>query len=121
MDEAEKLCDRVAVVDHGKIIALGSPPDLISSLGGDHVVEAHVTANGRAGGEPAGLKSLPGVRSLRVDGGALSLTVTEPHVAVPALLDHLRAQGFALASLATRHASLEDVFMTLTGRHLRDE
>jgi ABC-2 type transport system ATP-binding protein len=121
MDEAERLCDRVAIVDQGKIIALGSPAELIASLGGEHVVEATVSPDGAGVKTPTGLESLHGVRSLRIEDGALSLAVTEPHLAVPALLDHLRAQGFTLGSLATRHASLEDVFMTLTGRHLRDD
>jgi ABC-2 type transport system ATP-binding protein len=121
MDEAERLCDRVAVVDRGKIIALGSPAELISSLGGEHVIEASVAKEGWDGTLPPGLDRLPGVRSARIADQLLSLAVTQPHLAVPALLDELATQGFTLASLATRHASLEDVFMTLTGRHLRDE
>jgi ABC-2 type transport system ATP-binding protein len=121
MDEAERLCDRVAVVDHGKIIGLGSPAELIASLGGDHVIEASVSKEGWDGGIPPGLEGLPGVRSARIADQVLTLAATQPHLAVPALLDQLTRQGFTLGSLATRHASLEDVFMTLTGRHLRDE
>jgi len=119
MDEAERLCDRVAVVDHGKVIALGSPAELIRSLGGDHVVEFAVETGGAV--DLAPLTALPSVRSARAEGEAIQLTVGEPHVAIPALLQHLAGNGRALSNLSTRHASLEDVFVSLTGRHLRDE
>ncbi len=116
MDEAERLCDRVAVIDHGKVIALGTPRELIARLGGEHVVEFVLEAGA---GEPD-LADLPAVRSTRRDGEQYCLSVAEPHVALPALLARLQAGGHALAGLSTRHASLEDVFVTLTGRRLRD-
>jgi ABC-2 type transport system ATP-binding protein len=121
MDEAERLCDQVAVVDHGQVIALGSPRDLIARLGGEHVVEFTLEEDdGRAPPAPEALADLPAVRSVRKDGDHFCLSVTEPHVALPALLERLRQTGQTLAGLSTRHASLEDVFVTLTGRHLRD-
>src|SRR5436190_343854 len=121
MDEAERLCDRVAVVDHGSVIAFGSPRELIARLGGDHVIEFAV-ADGQSLPAPASLEDLPGVRSARAEeDGGLGLRVTEPHLALPALLDRLRQHGLDLARLTTRHASLEDVFVQLTGRHLREE
>jgi ABC-2 type transport system ATP-binding protein len=129
MDEAERLCDRLAVVDHGRVIALGSPAELIASLKGEHVVEFAV--NGRDGAsageaatgrlDPASLLALPSVRSVRAESDAILLTVEEPHVAIPALLERLGQEHHALSRLTTRHASLEDVFVALTGRHLRDE
>jgi ABC-2 type transport system ATP-binding protein len=64
---------------------------------------------------------VPAVRSVHEEAGVLVLNVAEPHLAIPPLLDRLRASGFDLASLSTRHASLEDVFVALTGRHLRDD
>ncbi len=118
MDEAERLCDRVAIVDHGKVIALGSPAELIRSLGGDHVVEFAVDG-GPNGVDPESFRALSSVRAARAEGDVVQLTVAEPHVAIPALLGHL--DGRNLKSLSTRHASLEDVFVSLTGRHLRDE
>jgi ABC-2 type transport system ATP-binding protein len=120
MDEAERLCDRVAVVDHGKIIAEGSPRELVRSLGGDHVVEFSV-GNGDRAIELGELQGLPAVRQVHAQAGSLVLTVTEPHLAIPGLLERLQSGGWDLASLTTRHASLEDVFVSLTGRHLRDE
>jgi len=118
MDEAERLCDRVAIVDHGRVIALGSPPELIARLGGEHLVEFALT-NGAVVDDEA-LRALPTVVSVRRQEDAYCLAVTAAHVAIPALLYHLQRAGLDLARLTTRHASLEDVFVTLTGRHLRD-
>jgi ABC-2 type transport system ATP-binding protein len=121
MDEAEKLCDRVAIVDHGKVIALGSPRELIASLGGEHVID-FTLVNGEANGDVVGrLNGLPAVSSMRQELEHFCLSVREPHVALPGLLHRLREERFELASLTTRHASLEDVFVNLTGRHLRDD
>ncbi|MHB1423077.1 MAG: ABC transporter ATP-binding protein [Gemmataceae bacterium] len=120
MEEAERLCDRVAIVDRGQVIALGPPRELIARLGGDHVIEFAV-AEGQAPPDQAGLQHLPGVRSVWIEDGNIILRVAEPHVVLPTLLDRLRADGQELAHLTTRHASLEDVFVQLTGRHLRDE
>jgi ABC-2 type transport system ATP-binding protein len=120
MDEAERLCDRLAIVDHGQIIAEGSPADLIERLGGHHVVE--FSASGST--DNAALESwrtLPGVESLRNDDGLIGLTVREPHLTIPGLLDAVAKQGSHLLHLTTRQASLEDVFVRLTGRHLREE
>jgi ABC-2 type transport system ATP-binding protein len=119
MDEAERLCDRVAVVDHGRRIALGSPAELIATLGGEHVVEFACEGDGAPA--VAGLGALPSVRAVRAEAGGWQLTVGEPHVAIPALLAWAGARGARLSRLTTRHASLEDVFVALTGRHLRDE
>ncbi|HET6372662.1 MAG TPA: ABC transporter ATP-binding protein, partial [Candidatus Polarisedimenticolia bacterium] len=125
MDEAERLCDRVAVVDHGKVIALGSPSELIARLGGDHVIE--FALNGAAEGgaaaslDEAALLALPAVRAARIDASGISLTVTEPHIAIPGLLRRLQDDSLQMARLTTRHVSLEDVFVSLTGRHLRDD
>jgi ABC-2 type transport system ATP-binding protein len=121
MDEAERLCDRVAIVDQGKVIALGSPRELIASLGGEHIIDFSLTiGDGASAFEPDSLSDLPGVQSARSENGQLSLAVAEVHVTLPALLNRLKDLNRDLASLTTRHASLEDVFVSLTGRHLRD-
>jgi len=121
MDEAEKLCDRVAVLDHGRVISEGTPRELIRSLGGDHVIEIAVEEGGPRGLRPGDLADLPSVRAVHAEAGHLVLTVAEPHVTIAPLLERVASLGFRLSSLATRHASLEDVFVSLTGRHLRDE
>ena len=118
MEEAERLCDRVAIVDHGKVIALGSPRELIQRLGGDHIVEFEVDDPGRLSAEE--LARLPSVSGTNPDGNVFTLTVGEVHLAIPALMDHLESHHLGLEHLSTRHASLEDVFVSLTGRHLRD-
>jgi ABC-2 type transport system ATP-binding protein len=121
MDEAERLCDRVAIVDHGKVIALGSPRELIASLGGEHVIDFSVSnSNGSPPLSAEELTRLPRVQSVRIESDRVSLAVAELHVALPALLALLEQLKKDLASLTTRHASLEDVFVSLTGRHLRD-
>lgn len=140
MDEAERLCDRVAVVDHGKVIALGSPRELIASLAGEHFIdlsfEEENGATGQAAGSGSGsgsgtggadrvppeseLASLPGVTAVRREGSRATLTVSEPHVSLPALFERLRGGPRSLSRLSVRHGSLEDVFVSLTGRHLRD-
>jgi ABC-2 type transport system ATP-binding protein len=119
MDEAERLCDRVAVVDQGLVIALGTPRELIARLGGEHVVEFTLAAGATVPAEEFG--ALPSVMTSRLQNDQYALTVAEPHVALPALLRHLQQLGRDLAALTTRHATLEDVFVNLTGRHLRDD
>ncbi|HUG55018.1 MAG TPA: ABC transporter ATP-binding protein [Vicinamibacteria bacterium] len=121
MDEAERLCDRVAIVDHGRVIAEGPPRDLVVSVGGEHVVEIALREEAGEALPLAAMEGLPGVSAVQAEAGRLKLTVSEPHLAVPAVLERLRSDGRELSGLTTRHASLEDVFVSLTGRHLRDE
>lgn len=121
MDEAEKLCDRIAIVDKGQVIALGSPADLIARLGGEHVVEFALLESEAPAPIDAVFADLPTVLSSRAEADGFTLTVGEPHRAIPALLDRVSDLDQALARLTTRHVSLEDVFVSLTGRHLRDE
>jgi len=121
MDEAERLCDRVAIVDLGRVIALGTPGELIASLGGEHVIEFTVEENGRTPAlDQAALADLPAVSEARRENGHISLSVTQPHVVLPALLERLERLDCRLTGLTTRHASLEDVFVKLAGRHLDD-
>jgi ABC-2 type transport system ATP-binding protein len=118
MDEAEKLCDRVGVIDHGKLIALGTPRELIASLGGKEVIEVALE-DGTL--DVDAVSRLPGLHGVRqIPGDTFVLSADPLHVALPAVIDHVRAAGHTLGSLATRHATLEDVFVSLTGRGLRD-
>jgi ABC-2 type transport system ATP-binding protein len=118
LDEAAQLCDRVAVVDHGKVIALGTPRELIASLGAEHVVEFAVDREGVIADED--VRALPSVEQVAREDGMWRVTVKEMHRAVPALLAALAERGVAPTELTTHHATLEDVFMSLTGRRLRD-
>ncbi len=130
MEEAARLCDRVAIMDHGRVIALGTPAELIAALGADQIVEFSV-----AGSIPEqALSTLSGVRGVHLRDGpmgnqadqtrgvaAYALTVTDIGLALPALLNELEQQHTKLVTLTTHQATLEDVFVSLTGRMLRDE
>jgi len=120
MEEAERLCDRVAIMDHGKIIALGTPKELIASLGADHVVDFALTEGGIPQDLVEILRQMGGVTAVRTGSDGVSLTVVELHRALPALLALLQQRGVELSLLTTHHASLDDVFVALTGRQLRD-
>jgi len=118
MDEAERLCDRIAIIDHGVMIASGTPAELIEKLGGHRMVEFTTT-----GGELAAdsWSSLPGVEAVHQENGTVVLSVRRLHETVPALLAALERRGSNLLHLTTRDASLEDVFVHLTGRRLRED
>jgi len=126
MEEAERLCERVAVVDHGKLLALGTPAELIASLGAEHIVELAIDGDlqeeellALAGVERVGRA----VGSEGADGRpttVLRLTVREVHRSVPPLLALLAARGVTTQRLTTHHATLEDVFLHLAGRSLEE-
>jgi ABC-2 type transport system ATP-binding protein len=121
LDEAEQLCDRVGIINHGQLLALGSTSELIATLGGDYVVE--FTLDRGIDGDnwtPDALSTLPAVRSVHAGPRLISLSVSEPHVMLPALVSHLEQRNRRLTSLSTRHASLDSVFLKLAGQPLHD-
>ena len=117
MEEAERLCDRVAIFDAGKIIAEGTPQELIRSIGAEHVIEFSIEQKNITL-DLSLLQSLPTVDRVDHEHANYHITAAEPHIVLPALISCLAEQQISLASLSTRHASLEDVFVSLTGRHL---
>jgi len=117
MEEAERLCDRVAVVDHGRIIAQGSPAELIAGLKAPHFIE--FSTEPRV--EDDVIAKIPGIGERRQRDGRWLLAAASLAQAVPALLAALDRAGAKLLSLSTHRATLEDVFIALTGRELRDE
>ena len=117
MDEAERLCDRVAIVDHGKLIAIGTPSELIDGIGGHHLVELETDQPL----EPEAVTDVAGVRAARRAATGLALSIGEPHVALPALFARLGQRGARPTRLVSRVATLDDVFLSLTGRTLRED
>src|SRR5205814_959483 len=120
MDEAERLCDRIAIIDHGEVIAQGTPAELIAQLGAHQFVEFTVDSNQDGLNREVWL-SLPGVESIRDEDGVVCLNVREAAETIPALLSAVQQRRARLLHLTTRQASLEDVFVGLTGRHLRED
>jgi ABC-2 type transport system ATP-binding protein len=127
MDEAERLCDRVAIMDHGKVIALGTPNELIATIGGEEIVEFAVgwthdsTQHAASDVVAAAVLAIPGVESHRVDASVHQLSVDELHTTVPRIFAALEEKGLHLYDFRTHSATLEDVFVRMTGRNLRDE
>ncbi|MEW6245042.1 MAG: ABC transporter ATP-binding protein [Bacillota bacterium] len=116
MDEAERLCDRVAVIDYGKIIAIGSPHDLIK----DHFLERAVEFVQPALAGDARLSGLPGVTRVRGNGDRVTLYTTEVPATIAGLMELSEASGTPIKDITVRQATLEDVFLKLTGRRIRE-
>ncbi len=125
MDEAEMLCEQIAIVDGGKIIAEGSPRELVASLNANHIIEFSVTEADNTSHHRSliadELHKIDGIREMRELDDRFQLTVDHLHLILPALTEMLSRHRFELEQLSTRHATLEDVFVHLTGRHLTDE
>jgi ABC-2 type transport system ATP-binding protein len=118
LEEADALCDRILVIDYGKIVAEGSPDDLKRRISGD-VITLSVTGGPDAA--RAVLTSHPGVRDASVSGRSLRLTVDHGEESLPGVLRALDAAGIGLESIQLARPSLDDVFLTVTGRSLRDD
>ena len=116
IDEAEHLCDRVAIIDHGRIVALGSPHDLMARSKASQSVSL-VTAQPIDGLK---IEGVPGVMDLVVEGTRARFKTTDINRTMPDLLKLLESRRLELTELHVRKASLEDVFIELTGSALRD-
>lgn len=116
IEEAERLCDRVAIVDHGKVVALGTPRELKSRAGGATRIEVRLS-------KPESdekLKTLDGVADARQVDGTYVIHSNRPPKTIVDLVKHLESDGNELVSLEIASPSLEDVFIEMTGRRLRD-
>ena len=117
MEEAEKLCDRIAIMRKGKVIALGTPHELIARLGADEIVEVATDPP-----LPAEFfAAIPGVAGVHADGAGFRLSVREIHATLPLLVDALRERSARASRLTTRTATLDDVFVELTGTSMGEE
>ncbi|MGO8957142.1 MAG: ATP-binding cassette domain-containing protein [Streptosporangiaceae bacterium] len=118
LEEADALCDHVLVIDNGKIIASGAPEELKRQISGDVVT---LSVSGDMAVAEQKLAAEPGVRDLSVDGRALRLSVEHGEEALPGLLRTLDGAGLSLTSIQLARPTLDDVFLTLTGRSLRED
>jgi ABC-2 type transport system ATP-binding protein len=120
MDEADRLCDRIAIVDHGKLVALDTPPALKASVPGSNVIEAHFD-NAPKDWEQR-LHSLPEVTSVQHEGAGMYRILTgNGSRTTTALVEAAVQAGVIVKSLSVQNTSLDDVFVHYTGRQLRDE
>ncbi|MEE2825110.1 MAG: ABC transporter ATP-binding protein [Planctomycetota bacterium] len=123
MEEAERLCDRVAIFDQGRVIALGTPRELIASLGAEHVIEFKLPpelADSQRQALMQSLNNTPSLEQPALKDSTVHITTADVHAALRQLFELLERQKVEISSLTTRHASLEDVFVHLTGRHLNE-
>jgi ABC-2 type transport system ATP-binding protein len=120
MEEAERLADDLVIVDHGRIIAAGTPAQIIASLRAESIVEVRPREDATERLAALALEGLPGVSAVRREAGATALSVTDTPACLAALLDLLAREGLRLDDLRTHRPTLEDVFVALTGKHLRD-
>ncbi len=120
MDEADRLCDRIAIVDHGKLVALDSPMALKNSVPGSNVVEAQFASPPAEWVER--LRALPGVESVQDEGGSMYRLLTSTgSQTTTALVELARSAAVEIKTLSVQNTSLDDVFVHYTGRQLRDE
>jgi ABC-2 type transport system ATP-binding protein len=121
MEEADALCGRIAIIDHGRIVSEGSPLQLKHGIGGDilsitvnHIENAPEVAMGV-------LRDLPLVREITTEGGSLRLVVSHGGEALPVVIRALEGRGIGVADIALSRPSLDDVFLRATGHSLKDE
>ncbi|MDR0787327.1 MAG: ABC transporter ATP-binding protein [Gemmatimonadota bacterium] len=116
MDEAERLADRLAIIDQGKVLVEGSPRELIAGLGGDHIVDFEMSAPL----DPSVYSTLPAVTRVDSVVGHQRLATLAPHRTIQALFQLAEQSGVEMTALSTHNATLDDVFLAMTGRQLRD-
>jgi ABC-2 type transport system ATP-binding protein len=120
LDEADALCDRILVIDHGEIVAVGTPDELKRDVSGDRVA-LQLNDPARLASARAVLEHVPGVNVLRAEGDLLDFSLPDASTALPGLLAALASAGVVLAGIEVRRPTLDDVFLSLTGRALRDQ
>jgi ABC-2 type transport system ATP-binding protein len=122
MEEAQELSDRIGIIDHGRLIALGTLDELTQMVGQEDVVELSVADGGQvpAPGLLPALQAVPGVRQADRANGAVRLLARDGNAALPGLIMAANGQGVRVTNVSVRAPNLEAVFLHLTGRALRD-
>ena len=116
LEEADALCDRIAIIDHGKIIAMGSPDELKNSLGGDIIT---IAIKERADVTEI-IKGCENVKEVRYENGAYRIKAKDGEVTAPLIIEALRRRGYTVVKLSLTKPTLNEVFLEYTGRALRD-
>ena len=119
LEEADHLCDRIAIIDHGKIVALDTPANLKAGLGGD-IIEIHVQG-GASEALVRALKAIPSVREVKAVDGGYRLKVIDGEETAPQVLEIVRGQSMKVSRLSITSPTLDEVYLDLTGRTLREE
>ncbi len=119
MDEADLLCDRIAIIDAGKILVMDSPENLKKKIPGSDIIE--ISIEGEREGLPASLESLPSVHKVAVEEGGLRVFADQGAQAIPVLMEAIQRQGLKVQSISLKQQTLEDVFIHYTGRSIRTE
>lgn len=119
MDEADLLCDRIAIIDAGKILVMDNPENLKKKIPGSDIIE--IAVEGAAKGLPASLESFPSVHRVVAEEGLLRVYADQGAQAVPVLMEAIQKQGVKVQSISVKQQTLEDVFIHYTGRSIRTE
>jgi ABC-2 type transport system ATP-binding protein len=120
LDEADALCDRILVIDHGEIVAAGTPAELKREVSGDRVA-LQLDDPARLANTRAVLERIAGVTVMRADGDLVDFSLPDASAALPEVMASLAGAGVTLAGIEVRRPTLDDVFLSLTGRELRDQ
>jgi ABC-2 type transport system ATP-binding protein len=118
MEEADQLCERLAIMDHGRILALDTPANLKRAVDADTIVTVH--AEGDLAGLAACLGAMPGATNASIDEGAVHLYVRGVQGVLPKVVAAAEGGGFTITDLGLAEPTLETVFLTLTGKDLRE-
>ncbi|WP_343888015.1 DUF4162 domain-containing protein [Kribbella sandramycini] len=120
LDEADALCDRILVIDHGRIVAAGTPDDLKQQVSGD-AVRLALTTPADAPATTKIIQGLEGATAVETDATTVTFRIPRGGAILPGLLRSIDAQGIELSGVEVHRPTLDDVFLTMTGRSLRDE
>jgi ABC-2 type transport system ATP-binding protein len=120
LEEADALCDRILVIDHGEIVAQGTPAQLKANLSGDRVALRLCDPDRLVDGQDL-MRGIEGATVLRADGDLLDVSLPDAAARLPSLLEGLDREGVRLAGIEVHRTTLDDVFLAVTGRELRDQ
>jgi ABC-2 type transport system ATP-binding protein len=120
MEEADALSDRIAIIDHGKLLRLDTPANLKKTIGSGDIVELQLAETGQNATVIADLKSIPGIGEISDVGARINIRALDAVSLLPQIIEHINVKRLHVSDLSIRENTLEDVFIYLTGRRLRE-